>query len=50
MNNAFIGIDISKGYMDACLVDYQGKDLEHYDKLYDCREHHDLLIEHFKEF
>ena len=47
-NDAFIGIDVSKGYMDACLVDYRGKVLKRYDKLYDFREHHDLLLEHFK--
>jgi len=49
MNKAFIGIDVSKGYMDACLVNEEGKVVEHYEKLYECREHHDLLVEHFKD-
>jgi len=49
MNNAFIGIDVSKGYMDACLMEQHGKVIKHYDKLYDTRVHHDLFIENIKE-
>ena len=49
MNNAFIGIDVSKGYMDACLMEQQGKVVKHYEKLYDTRVHHDLFIDKIKE-
>lgn len=49
MNNAFIGIDVSKGYMDACLMEQHGKVVKHYEKLYDTRVHHDLFINNLKE-
>jgi transposase len=49
MNNAFIGIDVSKGYMDACLMEQQGKVVKQFEKFYDTRSHHDLFIKNIEE-
>jgi transposase len=43
MKKGFLGLDVSKGYCDFCLMDESGKELEKIFQLDDSRKGHDKL-------